>query len=1001
MTTLRMTFTGFLLLSISILVPQMRAASSWIWHADDPPQEAPNDPRYFRYTFELPSSIQSAVLKMSSDNAGTAYLNGKQVGQCRDWQRPMEVTVSSQVKSGLNVLAIRANNQGGLAGLVAELRVKTKEGLQSTFSTGSAWRSSEETQEAWMETSFDDAAWAEVAVIATLGDPPWGNVFQAPAATPAESLTVAPGFEVERLLSAQRGQGSWIAMTFDAQGRIIVSPQSDQDPMLRITLQDDSPPQVDAFEESKVRHAMGLLYAHDSLYINGHGPQGTGLYRWIDRNQDDQWSDDESLFLKAIRGEGEHGYHGLRLGPDGMIYMMNGNHTAVPEKIATQSPHQHYGEDHLLPRQWDANGHASGVLAPGGYIARTDPEGQQWELLLAGFRNAYDFDFNADGEMFTYDSDMEWDWGTPWYRPTRVLHCVVGGEYGWRSGTSKWPEYYPDSLPATLNIGIGSPTGVCFGTGASFPERYQKALYIMDWSYGRILAVHLSPRGASYVAAKEPFVQGRPLNVSDMAIGPDGALYFIVGGRGTQSGLYRVTYTGQEPIPSASLKTSKGLDARLLRHRLESFHGKEDPKAIAFAWPHLRSPDRWIRYAARIAVESQPVAQWQKKALEENHPQGALMALLAMARVGEKNHAQQVFERLLEIKDLEMLPSEQIQLARILQCALIRLDPPTPSLKSSWQSWLRDVYPSPTSELNQELAQLAAHFKVTEAIESSLQLIASTKHEETQLHYIFTLRNQLADANLDQLRRYFGWFNRDRNRAQHPPEMILWFSEANRSYSYGASYEKFLMRIKEEALAHTRPELVPRMSDILEGGLTQRTDQAPNPILERATFTPWTWETLESQLDQVTQGRSFTQGQLAYEAAQCGACHRFGDEGGAVGPDLTAIGSRFTPKDVLDAILHPSKVLSDQYAYETLTLTDEETLTGRIMGENDQSIQLRQNPYSAQVISIEKVRLAKRETSSVSPMPEGLIDVLSREEVFDLLAYLNAGGNRQDPAFSK
>ena len=80
---------------------------------------------------------------------------------------------------------------------------------------------------------------------------------------------------------------------------------------------------------------------------------------------------------------------------------------------------------------------------------------------------------------------------------------------------------------------------------------------------------------------------------------------------------------------------------------------------------------------------------------------------------------------------------------------------------------------------------------------------------------------------------------------------------------------------------------------------------------------------------------------------------------------------------------------------------DEETLTGRIMGENDQSIQLRQNPYSAQVISIEKVRLAKRETSSVSPMPEGLIDVLSREEVFDLLAYLNAGGNRQDPAFSK
>ena len=94
-------------------------------------------------------------------------------------------------------------------------------------------------------------------------------------------------------------------------------------------------------------------------------------------------------------------------------------------------------------------------------------------------------------------------------------------------------------------------------------------------------------------------------------------------------------------------------------------------------------------------------------------------------------------------------------------------------------------------------------------------------------------------------------------------------------------------------------------------------------------------------------------------------------------------------------------MLSDQYAYGTLTLTDEGTLTGRIMEENDQSIQLRQNPYSAQVTSIEKDRLAKRETSSISPMPEGLMDVLSREEVLDLLAYLNAGGNRQDPAFSK
>ena len=106
---------------------------------------------------------------------------------------------------------------------------------------------------------------------------------------------------------------------------------------------------------------MGLLNAHDSLYINGHGPKVTVLYRWIYTNKDYRWTDDETQFLKAIRGEGEHGYHGLRLGPDGMIYMNNCNHTRVPEGVYENSPHQNYKEDHLLPRQWDGNGHATGV----------------------------------------------------------------------------------------------------------------------------------------------------------------------------------------------------------------------------------------------------------------------------------------------------------------------------------------------------------------------------------------------------------------------------------------------------------------------------------------------------------------------------------------------------------------------------------------------------------------------------------------------------------------
>ena len=86
-----------------------------------------------------------------------------------------------------------------------------------------------------------------------------------------------------------------------------------------------------------------------------------------------------------------------------------------------------------------------------------------------------------------------------------------------------------------------------FGYGAKFPAKYQDALYALDWSWGKLYAVHLKPDGSSYTATKEEFVTGAPLPITDAIIHPgDGAMYFTIGGRRVQSGLYRVTYVGDE-----------------------------------------------------------------------------------------------------------------------------------------------------------------------------------------------------------------------------------------------------------------------------------------------------------------------------------------------------------------------------------------------------------------------------------------------------------------------
>ena len=124
---------------------------------------------------------------------------------------------------------------------------------------------------------------------------------------------------------------------------------------------------------------------------------------------------------------------------------------------------------------------------------------------------------------------------------------ISGAEFGFRNGSGKWPAYYIDSFGAVVDIGPGSPTGITFGYGAKFPEKYREALFISDWSFGKLRAVHLRPEGASYTAEVEEFISGEPLPVTDVVINPnDGAMYLAVGGRGAQSALYRVTYPGGE-----------------------------------------------------------------------------------------------------------------------------------------------------------------------------------------------------------------------------------------------------------------------------------------------------------------------------------------------------------------------------------------------------------------------------------------------------------------------
>lgn len=839
----------------------------------------------------------------------------------------------------------------------------------------------------------------------------------APAARAAEptadALQTLPDFKVEVVLKADKARnGSWISMARDDKGRLLLAGQRGQ-PVTRVTLDDAGKLAKEEQLKLPVSEAMGMLFVKDALYVNAAGkdPAGKtvfGLFRLRDPNGDGSFNSAE-LLREWKGGAGEHGAHAILLAPDQKhLYIVCGNFVDQPTDLLPTSPHRNFADDRVLPRAEDGNGFGSGKRPPGGSIFRMDLDGKNIELYAAGDRNTYDIAFNPDGELLGFDSDMEWDWGTPWYRPIRVFHATSGADQGFREGTAKWPTYYEDSLPPAVTIGLGSPTGVIFGAGAKFPAKYQKAMYILDWTYGRLIAVHLAPNGASYEGAWENFVAPKslhatsgktPFNLTDVVIGNDGAMYFTIGGRNTQSYLYRVTYTGSEPTAPADLKNRDGAEARDLRHKLEAFHGRQDPAALDAAWPHLDSDDRFIRYAARLAVESQPVDQWKSRALAETRPQAAIESLLALARLAGSDTQNDLFTALARFPLASQTKAMQLQKIRVIQVSMARQGKPAGAIAKAIIAELDPLFPNESEPMNRELSQTLLALDAPGAVARTVALLNAAPTQEEQISYVHSLRTITRGWTPELRKQYFSWWNKDRGAAGHPQQTLQWFADAGIRYNDGSSFPRFLGNFHADAEKTLTPDEIKDLQPILAAYIPPGPRQRKLPA--HSFVKEWKTPDILPLLGEVGKGRNFARGRDAFEVAQCNQCHRMGNAGGSVGPDLTAVSSRFQRRDILESILEPSKVVSEQYMNTAFRLKNGDTVVGRIAEENANRVIVIPDPLKPDRVEVKLSDLDVRKLSPLSPMPEGLVNVLSKDEILDLLAYLEAGGRRDHPDFAQ
>jgi putative heme-binding domain-containing protein len=378
-------------------------------------------------------------------------------------------------------------------------------------------------------------------------------------------LKVPPGFEVTEFADSRLANDIY-TLAIDTKGRVTVAGRG----YVRILLDTKKTGKADRaidFADGPKDGAMGLLWEGDSLFCTGDG----GLRRY--RIGADGHAAGPPELIRAMKTGGEHSAHAVRRGPDGWLYVLGGNNTGI-NRIYAQTP-------------------ASPVREPvAGCVLRFSPDLKTSEIVADGFRNAYDMDFSAEGELFTFDSDNERCVSLPWYEPTRFYHVVPGGHHGWlnpqRAHWWRLPPYSLDVTAPVATLGRGSPTGVVCYRHGQFPPKYRGGFFLLDWTFGRIWFVKLKRAGASYTAEKEVFLQA----VGDNGFAPTGAaihpetgdLYVSIGGRGTRGAVYRIRYP-------AGLKTA----------RQEAEHWRIAPRSLAWRPEFLKSLPR--QAAATDALE--------------------------------------------------------------------------------------------------------------------------------------------------------------------------------------------------------------------------------------------------------------------------------------------------------------------------------------------------------------------------------------------------------------
>jgi putative heme-binding domain-containing protein len=418
----------------------------------------------------------------------------------------------------------------------------------------------------------------------------------------------------------------------------------------------------------------------------------------------------------------------------------------------------------------------------------------------------------------------------------------------------------------------------------------------------------------------------------------------------------------------------------------------------------LNNSDRFIRYAARTALEHRPLESWQARALAEKDPQASITALLGLVRMIPRSFkptgadldtpppsypATDAVRHPLEAPviaalarlDWDKLSAEQrLELLRVYELTLYRLGAPDEATRSTLIARLDGWYPAEDRRCNVMLSELLCYLQAPSAAKKGIELLGVAPTQETQMDLAKSLQYLSAGWTLDLHRQFFEWLA----KAQ--------------GFRGGNNFPIFDQELRNNALTNTTAKERKALGDLLEA---KPQGDPHGKIAETRPFVKeWKMDDVIPLLQTKLKDRNFEHGRAMFAAANCYACHHFAGDGGTVGPDLTGLAGRFSPRDILESVLEPSKVISDQYAASVITTTSGKVVEGRVTNYNGDGITINTNMQDPNAtVTVNRNDIESMELSKISMMPTGLLNTLHEDELLDLMAFLLSRGNSKDSMF--